>query len=61
MASDRILQTKQIAAKLGCCTKTVLRHFHAGKLRGAWKFGSATAPVKIRERDLDRLLKKGGR
>lgn len=56
MGGGRILQTKQIAAVLGCCTKTVSRQYHAGKLKGAFKLGR-TSPIKIAERDLRRLLK----
>lgn len=59
MAADRILRTKQIAAELGTCTKTVSRLYHAGKLTGAFKLGK-TSPIKIHERDLKKFKRRGG-
>ncbi|MCR5856588.1 helix-turn-helix domain-containing protein [Mesorhizobium sp. J428] len=58
MASNRVLQTKQIADAIGCSTKTVRRYYHAGKLPGATKFGQSTSPIKIHEKDLQKLLRK---
>lgn len=60
MASDRILQTKQIAAEIGACTKTVSRLYHAGKLTGAFKLGK-TSPIRIHEADLKKYKKRAGR
>lgn len=56
-ASDRILFTKEIAALLRCSSKTVLRRFNAGLLPGATKEGKQGAPVRMRERDLNRYLR----
>lgn len=60
MASDRILRTKQIAAELDACTKTVSRLYHAGKLTGAFKLGK-TSPIRISETDLKKYKKRAGR
>lgn len=57
MPPKRILHTKEIAAELGCSKKTVSRRYHAGKLGGAFKLGR-TSPIKISERDLQRLKKR---
>lgn len=58
MTKDRILQTKEIAAEIGCSDETIRRWFREDKLRGSYKVGGRTSPIRIRSRDLARLKKK---
>lgn len=63
MTQTRYLQTKEIAAKLGCRTDSVRRMFREGRLPGAFKLGGVRGRIRISESDLKRLVKsrKGGR
>lgn len=54
--ATRPLVTKEIAARIGCCEKTVYRLYGAGKLHGAFKL-SRTSPIRISERDLSKFLR----
>lgn len=54
------LQTKQIAERLGCSTKTVSRCYHAGKLPGAIKMG-VRSPIRISEAGLRKIKNRGSK
>lgn len=56
MTADRVLVTKEIAARLGCSERTVGRLFRSGGLPGAFKVGKQGSPVKISEADLRRFI-----
>lgn len=57
MTSDRLLCAKEIAARLGCSERTVSRMYSSGKLPKAVKLNGKTSPIKIRERDLKKVLR----
>lgn len=54
---SRILVTKEIAERLGCSERTVRRRYTCGKLPGAFKLDRFGSPVKMKEIDLNRLIK----
>ncbi len=59
---SRVVFIKEIADALGCRTDTVRRMFRENRLPGAFKPGGRCSPIRMRERDLERLVKgKGGR
>jgi len=58
MRKPRTLQTKMIAAELGCSPETVRRWFREGKLSGAFKIGGDTSPIKMTRVDLRKLKRK---
>jgi predicted DNA-binding transcriptional regulator AlpA len=60
MQTDRVLHTKQIAAKLGCSSKTVLRLYKAGSLPGAFKVAGRGSPLKMSEADLQKYIRYRG-
>lgn len=57
MPNDLLVGRKAIANALGCSEKTVTRLRRANKLPGAFKLGK-TSPLKITERDLQKLRRR---
>lgn len=53
---DRVLNTKEIAAALGCSHRTVLRLHKDNKLPGSFKLSGRGSPVKIGESALRKFI-----
>lgn len=53
---DRVLNTKEIAAALGCSHRTVLRLHRDNKLPGSFKLSGRGSPVKIGENALRKFI-----
>jgi hypothetical protein len=53
---ERTVCLKEIAHKLGVSTKTVRRYNTAGKIK-TFQAGGAGTPIKMRQVDLDRLMR----
>jgi len=55
----RPLGISEIAAELGCSTRTVRRMHAEGKI-ATYKVGGKTSPIKMRRADLLKLRKRRG-
>jgi excisionase family DNA binding protein len=53
---SRLLQTKEIAHRLGVHDQTVRRLYRDGKLPGATKRGGRTSPITMTPEAFDRLF-----
>ncbi|MDX3975801.1 helix-turn-helix domain-containing protein [Shinella sp.] len=58
--SERPLGIKEIAAGLGCSTRTIRRYHAAGQMP-TFKIGGKTSPIKMSRVDLRRIQKKRGK
>nr|WP_234889379.1 MerR family DNA-binding transcriptional regulator [Agrobacterium vitis] len=58
--NDDTLGIKEIAAELGCSTRTV-RRYHAKGQIATFKAGSSTSPIKMSRVNLRLLQKKRGK
>ncbi|ASP85486.1 DNA-binding protein [Sinorhizobium meliloti] len=59
MKNDRPLGIKEIAHQLGCSTRTIRRYHAEGKI-STYKVGAKTSPIKIRQADLTKFIRKRG-
>lgn len=57
MQADRMLTTKQIAARFNCSTKTIYRWFRAKKLPDACQPGGPKSEIRMPEKSLVKMLK----
>lgn len=53
-----IISRKRLANRMGCSEKTVSRMFGRGDLPGCIKLGGRTAPLRMTEKSMDKLLNK---